>query len=394
MVCIRNTWNENILQQGSFFLTTFFLRNPADHYVTVVNDEFRNHDLTVDQWAEKFQSYFKTNQTDFIGAPNSENNEDAIEQAATGSSRNYSPLVAIELTKRYFLNLAFNPGILGTRVAMYTALSLMVGALFWNLGDRKDFESIQSRTAVSFYCVAFFIFMSVAVLPFTVMERGIVDKEVLNRYYNPIYYQVSQGLSSIPGCALLALIVTIIIITMTKLNEPIWYFLNMFLSLLVAEALAQLISHMVPHFVIGMALLAGLYGFFMLIQGFMLVPSQFPNWLSWLNPVAFHTYSWRSFMDFEFRGQVFEDTIFPTGEDVLIFYEIDDVNRTHDMITLVGYCAFVHLLSFAVLWIRYNYLNGKIHALSEGFGGPRPPSLKGSFHQASRRWSQPDIYQA
>ena len=59
----------------------------------------------------------------------------------------------------------------------------MVGVLFWDLGERDDYESILSRTAVLFYCVAFFIFFSVAVLPFTVMERDIVDKEVLNRSY-------------------------------------------------------------------------------------------------------------------------------------------------------------------------------------------------------------------
>lgn len=31
----------------------------------------------------------------------------------------------------------------------------------------------------------------------------------------------------------------------------------MFLSLMIAEALAQLVSHIVPHFVIGMAVVAG-----------------------------------------------------------------------------------------------------------------------------------------
>jgi ABC-type multidrug transport system permease subunit len=131
--------------------------------------------------------------------------------------------------------------------------------------------------------------MSVAVLPFTVMERGIVDKEVVNNYYHPILYQISQGISSIPGAAILAFLVSLFIITMTKLNDPLWYFLNMFLALVVAEALAQLVSHVVPHFIIGMALLAGLYGFLMLFQGFMLVPSEFPNWLRWVYNVAFHT---------------------------------------------------------------------------------------------------------
>lgn len=79
---------------------------------------------------------------------------------------------------------------------MYSMLALMVGALFYDLGERNDFESVQSRVAVLFYCVAFFIFMSVAVLPFTVIERGIVDKEVQNHYYHPVMYQIAQAIAS------------------------------------------------------------------------------------------------------------------------------------------------------------------------------------------------------
>jgi len=133
----------------------------------------------------------------------------------------------------------------------------MVGALFWGLGDKTDYESINGRAAVLFYCVSFFIFMSVAVLPFTVMERDIVDKEVLNKYYHPFSYQIAQGIATVPGAAVLAGLVSLILITMLKFKDPAWYFLNMFLSLLTAEALAQMVSHAVPHFVIGMAMLAG-----------------------------------------------------------------------------------------------------------------------------------------
>jgi ABC-type multidrug transport system permease subunit len=227
-------------------------------------------------------------------------------------------------------------------------------------------QSIQSRAAIAFYCVAFFIFMSVAVLPFTVMERGIVDKEVGNKYYHPILYQISQGICSIPAAALLAFLVSLLIITMLKLNDPLWYFLNMFLALVVAEALAQLVSHVVPHFIIGMALLAGMFGFFMLFQGFMLVPSEFPKWLRWVYNVAFHTYSWRTFMVTEFRGdKVFTGSdAFKTGEDVLEFYEIEDVNRAHDMITLAGYALFIHCLSCLVLHLRHTMFRGKIEPLS------------------------------
>merc|ERR1712113_137012 len=238
----------------------------------------------------------------------------------------------------------------------------MVGALFWELGDRHDYESILSRAAVLFYCVAFFIFMSVAVLPITVMERDIVDKEVLNGYYNPYCYQIAQGIATIPGAAVLAGLVSLIIITMLKFKDPAWYFLNMFLSLMTSEALAQMVSHAVPHFVIGMAMIAGLFGFFMLFQGFMLVPSDFPDWLRWTNSVAFHTYSWRSFMVTEFAEEEFPDTPFPTGEDVLKFYEIEDTDREQDMYVLLCYCLILHLFSLVILQIRYSFFKGAISA--------------------------------
>jgi len=372
--------------------------NPADHYVTMVNDEFRNHALNVDEWARRYKLWEATHHLGgptnaaikaaerftFTNTPASMNNGNGSNSNANGShtvSDNGSePTTSVapipserietmrvggfkaigELTYRYFMNLWFNPGILATRVAMYTMLALMVGALFWELGERDDYESIVSRAAVLFYCVAFFIFMSVAVLPFTVMERAIVDKEVANKYYHPISYQVAQAIASIPGCAVLAGLVSVIIITMLKFKDPGWYFLNMFLALTTSEALALLVSHMVPHFVIGMALIAGMFGFFMLFQGFMLVPSDFPSWLKWTNKIAFHTYSWRSFMVTEFRGETFNDAQFPTGEAVLEFYEIEDTDRGNDMITLLFYTIILHLLSFVVLHVRYSWFTGSM----------------------------------
>jgi len=339
--------------------------NPADHYLTLVNDEFKDHVLSVEEWAEKFRVWDGQHTEEMGHAALPE--ERRVSSLTPRTARSSSITVSLELTYRYFLNLFLNPGILGVRVAMYAMLALLVGAIFWKLGDDFTFQAVQSRIALAFYCVAFFVFMSVAVLPFTVMERDIVDKEVRNKYYNPIMYQISQIIASIPGAAILAFVVTLIITGMTKMRDPLWYFCAMFLALLVAEALAQLVSHVVPHFVIGMAVLAAMFGFFMLLQGFMIIPSEFPSWLRWLYPCAFHTYAWRTFMYTEFHGDQAYEGQFKTGDEVLVFYEIDDINRGNDMITLVGYAAFVHLLSCVVLHLRYNLFRGKIERVSEGF---------------------------
>lgn len=331
--------------------------NPADFYVTAVNDEFKNHCLSVEEWSKLFIAYSEKKDKSLAVKQRPDLRFSVTDRSI---QRSKSIAVSLELVHRYFLNIWFNPGILATRIAMYTMLALVVGALFINLGDRYDFESIQSRIAISFYAVAFFVFMSIAVLPFTVMEKAIVDKEVLNKYYNPAVYQVAQALCSIPSTFILALLTTVFIVSMAKLREPLWYFTDMWLSLVVAEALAQLISHVVPHFIIGMALLAGLYGFFMLFMGFMLIPSNFPKGSRWLYDVAFHTYSFRTFMYTEFHGNQTYDGQFETGQDVLEFYEIGDVNRGEDMIVLFCYALIVHLVSVVVLWLRQKYFRGVV----------------------------------
>ena len=50
----------------------------------------------------------------------------------------------------------------------------------------------------------------------------------------------------------------------------------------------------VPHFIIGIALGAGLYGFFMLCQGFFQIKSDIPPWFIWVYYMGFHTYSFRA----------------------------------------------------------------------------------------------------
>jgi ABC-2 type transporter len=77
--------------------------NPADHYVTTVNDEFRNHALSVPEWASKFAAWSKTQATNQRSAQQEQH-------AVVRTARSGSVLVAIELTYRNFLNLAFNPG--------------------------------------------------------------------------------------------------------------------------------------------------------------------------------------------------------------------------------------------------------------------------------------------
>jgi ABC-type multidrug transport system ATPase subunit/ABC-type multidrug transport system permease subunit len=334
--------------------------NPADFYVSMVNSEFQMQSMDANRWEVAFQEWqkrMKPKETSELVDFNSSFviSGDEIDLAfLEQSSRGNIAQVALALTKRNMLNLWKNPGTFGTRVFMYVMLSLCIGAMFWDLGSNKTDSGITARVSLIFYCVAFFVFMSIAVVPFSMMERGIVEKEVRNGYYHPAVYLVSQAVASVFGTFLLALITSAITVSMTGLRDFGWYFLNMFLALNCAESIAYLISFIAPHYIVGIAVVAGLYGLFMIFQGFMLVPSDFPSWLAWTNDVSFHTYTWRTFMYKEFEGDITFDSIaYPTGMDVLEFYEIDNVNPTNDMLVLVLYAAIINILCMILLHVKH-----------------------------------------
>lgn len=262
----------------------------------------------------------------------------------------------IFLSYRNLKNIFLNPLVLGVRIAMYIMLCFMVGAIFWDLGSSFNHGSIISRSSVLFYVDAFLVFMSIAALPAFMMERAIIEKEINNKLYHPILYQLSNWITSFIGIVIITIISTLFVVLMCNLNNFGIFFVNLFLSLLIAEGLASLCSILVPHYIIGMALIAGLYGMFMLCEGFLIVKDDIPPWFIWGYYMAFHTYTFRIFMYNEFESiKSFSNSNFKGGKDVLEFYGMGDVNVGHELLILMGYVLGIQLLIGLVMILKYRY---------------------------------------
>ena len=77
---------------------------------------------------------------------------------------------------------------------------------------------LVSRTALLYFILAFGSSMSVAAVPFAMIERGIVEKEVRNKRYHPVMNHLAQTLVSVPVSFILSSIVAVIIGSMTGLG--------------------------------------------------------------------------------------------------------------------------------------------------------------------------------
>lgn len=94
----------------------------------------------------------------------------------------------VTLVHRNFMNLVRNPGIIIVRLIMYTMLALFLGLTFLYMGRSYTSESVVARNSLLFFVAAFWVFMSVAVIPFVEMERAVFLREKRNGAYTAAPY--------------------------------------------------------------------------------------------------------------------------------------------------------------------------------------------------------------
>lgn len=312
--------------------------NPAEYFISLVNSDFEGH-ADIKKLVQSFSSSSIASKV-----------VQGIEADAAGA-RTAAPVIPVKpsalrqfvvLMQRNTLNNIRNPGIYWVRLAMYTMLAFMVGTMYLSTNDAISEEDM---IPLLFYVQAFLVFMSVAVLPFFIEQRAVFLRERANSGLNVFSFALSNFIATLPGIFLIALVSTLLVVLLSGLHG-FWYFLlNLFLSLVVAESLMHVIGAAVPHYIIGIALGAGIYGMFMLCEGFMVPKETIPDYWIWAYYIAFHSYSFKSFV---YEHFIHVDT--PTAKAILVRLNLEDVDTPQNMIILACYAIGLELIFTFVLY--------------------------------------------
>mmetsp|Transcript_35388 Transcript_35388/g.45636 ORF Transcript_35388/g.45636 Transcript_35388/m.45636 type:complete len:601 (+) Transcript_35388:78-1880(+) len=330
--------------------------NVADFVLGLINQDFASVGVKTADLSEMITSYQKLAESENLILPQPDGSKDPSEKIRITTNKNVQVRANIltrfiVLAGRDFKEMLRDPGIIGVRLAMFAMLSVLLALMFWDLGADKTDADIFARTSLNFYVAAFMVFMSVAVLPFYVMQRSIFIKERCNGAYDVPEYVLAKFVVSIPGILLLSLVASTIIVLGADLNGYGVYVADLFLSLLEAEAFMALMAALVPHYIIGIALAAGVFGFSMLCEGFFKIRSEIPDYLIWGYHISPHSYTFRIFMYNEFHPiKNFESILYADGEDVLKFYNMKDVNVTSDLLVLLAFTIGIQFAFGFVLW--------------------------------------------
>lgn len=316
--------------------------NPAEYFIGLVNADFEGHaDIPALLVAYERSTIAKTvcaqiESDRASAAKNPSGSRDARVKASPWRQ-------FLVLLHRNLLNNARNPGIFWVRIVMYTTLAAMFGTMY--LYTNKNISD-NDISVLLFGAHAFFVFMSVAVVPFFVEERAVFLRERVNSSLNVCSYVAANFLAAIPGMFAMSLIVSCLLVFLVGLKCFGYFLLNIFLSLLVAESMMRVVGAASPHGIIGLVVGASIFGLFMLCEGFMVPKRAIPDYWVWVYYLAFHTYAFETFMHKEFM---------PDGSDapvpaILTRMGLTDVQPDRNMGILIGYMIGLEAIFATVIY--------------------------------------------
>ncbi|KAK3142005.1 hypothetical protein QOZ80_4BG0340960 [Eleusine coracana subsp. coracana] len=407
-------------QACEFFAQTGFpcppLRNPSDHFLRCVNSDFdkvkatlkgsmkarveRSDDpldrITTSEATRKLVASYSRSQY-YYTAREKVNDISRIKGTVldSGGSQASFLMQAYTLTKRSFINMSRDFGYYWLRLLIYILVTVCIGTIYLDVGTK--YTSILARGACAAFVFGFVTFMSIGGFPSFVEEMKVFQRERLNGHYGVAAFVISNTLSATPFLILICFLSGTICYFMVRLHPGfehyIFFVLNLYASVTVVESLMMVIASVIPNFLMGIIIGAGIQGIFMLVSGYFRLPQDIPKpfWRYPMQYISFHYWALQGQCQNDLQGLVF-DNQYPDqpkipGDFILKYIFQINVERSKwiDLSVIFSMIFIYRILFFLMIkvnedvmpWVRGHIARKRIQKKDSGPTFGKTPSLRG-----------------
>uniref|UniRef100_A0ACD5UDL3 Uncharacterized protein n=2 Tax=Avena sativa TaxID=4498 RepID=A0ACD5UDL3_AVESA len=414
----KNVYFGQASQACEFFAEVGFpcppLRNPSDHFLRCVNSDFdkvkatlkgsmkarieRSDDpldkITTSEAIRKLVSSFNRSQY-YYAAREKVNDIARIKGTVLDSSGSQASFLmqACTLTRRSFINMSRDFGYYWLRLLIYLLVTVCIGTIYLDVGTK--YTSILARAACAAFVFGFVTFMSIGGFPSFVEEMKVFQRERLNGHYGVAAFVIANTLSAMPFLILICFMSGTVCYFMVRLHPGfshyIFFVLNLYASVTVVESLMMAIASVIPNFLMGIIIGAGIQGIFMLVSGYFRLPYDIPKvfWRYPMQYISFHYWALQGQCQNDMDGLLF-DNQYPDqpkipGEFILKYIFEINVKRSKwiDLSVIFSMIFIYRMLFFAMIkvnedvtpWIRGYIARKRLQKKVPAIG--KTPSLRG-----------------
>ncbi|XP_027349849.1 pleiotropic drug resistance protein 1-like isoform X2 [Abrus precatorius] len=180
-----------------------------------------------------------------------------------------------------------------------TAVALLFGSIYWNLGSKIKKQQDLFNAMGSMYAAVLLLGIKNAnsAQPLVAVERTVFYREKAAGTYSALAYAFAQVLIELPYVLLQTVVYSIIVYSMIGFEWTVtkffWYLFFMYLTFLYFTYYGMMSAAMTPNTSIAVILSAGFYEVWNLFSGFVIPRPRMPvwwRWYYWADPVAWTLY--------------------------------------------------------------------------------------------------------
>ncbi|KAG8378584.1 hypothetical protein BUALT_Bualt07G0000800 [Buddleja alternifolia] len=308
------------------------LRNPSDHFLRCINSDFDKVKATL---KGSMKLRFESNDDPLDKVTTSEairalvdsyrtsqycySAKEKIEEMSkikgtvldSGGSQASFFMQTFTLTTRSFVNMSRDFGYYWLRLVIYIVVTICIGTIYLNVGT--GYNSILARGACASFVFGFVTFMSIGGFPSFVEDMKVFQRERLNGHYGVSAFVISNTLSAMPFLILITFISGTVCYFMVRLHPGflhyVFFVLCLYASVTVVESLMMAIASVVPNFLMGIIIGAGIQGIFMLVSGYFRLPNDIPKpvWRYPMSYISFHFWALQGQYQNDLKGLIFDN---------------------------------------------------------------------------------------
>ncbi|XP_061343438.1 pleiotropic drug resistance protein 1-like isoform X2 [Gastrolobium bilobum] len=257
-----------------------------------------------------------------------------------------------------------NPLYTAIRFLYSTAVAVLLGSMFWNLGTKIETQQDLFNAMGSMYCAVLLVGVMNAniVQPVVAVERIVFYRERAAGMYSALPYAFAQVLIELPYVLVQAVVYGFIIYAMIGFEYTVpkflWYLFFVYFTFLYFTYYGMMSVAMAPNQHISYIISSAIYAVWNIFSGFIIPRPRIPvrwRWYSWGNPVAWSLYGLVASQYGDIKHSIETDEGSETVEDFVRNY----FGFKHDFLGVVAavIVAFsvVFILVFAISVKKFNF---------------------------------------
>lgn len=267
------------------------------------------------------------------------------------------------LGERFCKNIFRTNQLFATRVIQALAAGFIVGTIFMNVRNDSSQIALQTRLGFFAFSLTFLLSSTTEGLPIFLQERSIFMRETSRGAYRVSSYVIANTIVFLPFLLMVGLLYTSPVYWLVGLRRDfdgfLYFALVVWMVVLMSNAFTACFSALVPNFIMGTSIIAGLMGSFFLFSGYFISKENIPSYWIFMHYLSLFKYPFECFMINEYGGKggsrCIEGEIGTCNLHGYEFLRQQGLQESHKWSNLLVMLAFIicyRVLCFLILWCK------------------------------------------